>query len=616
LGSVVELKKTGSSPGSGVVSPAFIETLGGLCGRVVDLSNLSEEYFLSTGTKIQEYSESSARITDMALAASRIMSGDEIRNAVKGLEGMVDQLGNLFQRMTSVSNKHMETLRSIACSVRSVEKELMGLGDTARDLKMLSLSTKIQSTRTGVGSSAFMHLGHDIGRLSVTISSKALGLLSETKTLSHFLHDVHSTLHDLKDKQDFQTVGVMKGAHSIIESMTDLRSKSMEEAERIRQASQEISLGVSDMVTAVQYQDITRQSHDKVIQNLNMILSERWGEGSHDNDPAFPPSHVSPEIFITGHCLKQIDRIERTDLLTQDALAGLIRSMEGIAGNIEKMSGITRAANRDSTRFLNDLESAMSSVTSFLKEVVQSSREMSGSMNSLAHTVEGMAEFIGDIEEMSSEVELISLNALIMSAQTGLDGAGMGVIAQAVQATASDSDGQRRSVVGKLNEIKESSSELKAEIEATSQSEEVKPDQLVRELGVFLEALRTMQEKIVSMLHEIEKQSGQLIIAIHSSIDEIRDHIRLEKSSGEIASDLKILTLNCSGAIKPADLMMITGDRFSREDLQVMGHQQRVELVEEYFEKHLPEDQAGDSRTSSSLEGEVLLFGDDQEREQ
>jgi len=62
--------------------------------------------------------------------------------------------------------------------------------------------------------------------------------------------------------------------------------------------------------------------------------------------------------------------------------------------------------------------------------------------------------------------------------------------------------------------------------------------------------------------------------------------------------------------------MMITGDRFSREDLQVMGHQQRVELVEEYFEKHLPEDQAGDSRTSSSLEGEVLLFGDDQEREQ
>ena len=610
MGEVIELKKESPSESNGI-SPAFIEALREVCRRIGDLNNSTEEYFFSIGTKVQEYSDRASGITRIAMTASEIMSGDEIRGAIEGLERMVDQLEEIFHRVDSVSNKNLENLKSIGWSVRSVEKELIGLGDTSRDLKMLALSTKIQSTRTGTGSSAFMQLGQDIAKMSLIISSKATDLHSETATLSDFVREVQNTLHNLKNEQKFQTESVLKGTRSIIESMAGLSDKSINEAERIRQSSEEISMSVSDMITSVQYQDITRQSLDKAIEGLNVILNGSWTGGSGENGPVSPLFLVSPEVLITGQCLKQVHRLEGSDVLMQEALKKMVLSLEGITGNIERMAAVTSAANRDSTKFLSDLESAMSSVTSFLKEVVQSSREMSDSMNSLAHTVEGMSEFTEDIEMISSEVELISINALIMAAQAGVDGAGMGVIAEAVKETAGNSEDQRKSVVGKLNEISRASVDLKGEIENSTRGEEVKLDQLVRELGVFLDALRIMQERIVSMLLDIDTQSSELKNTINSSIERIQDHIRLESSSVDIARDMKSLAWTCSGSIKPADLVLITGNRFTEVELQSMGHQQRMELVEEFFNEHCLDEHTVETQNESSDEGDVVFFDQD-----
>lgn len=603
--------KIGPTSESNGKSTTFNEALSELCSRIGDLSNITEEHFLTVGSTVQEYSDKASSITKMAMATSEIMSGDEIRGAIVGLEGMVNQLEDIFHRVDAVSNKNLETLRPIGWSVHSVEKELLGLVDTSRDLKMLALSTKIQSTRTGTETSAFMQLGQDITRMSVIISSKAADLFSETTTLSDFVHDVQSTLRDLKDKQKFQTESVLKGTRSIIEAMNELSAQSIQGATRIRQSSKEISVSVSDMVTSVQYQDITRQSLDKIVDGLNAILDGPCHGGSSEDGPASPLALVSPEVLITGGCLRQVPRLERTGALMEEALKKTVHSLEDITANIERMVSVTRVANSESTKFLNDIEIAMSSVTSFLEEVVQSSREMSASMNSLAHTVESMSEFTEDIEMISSEVELISINALIMAAQSGVDGAGMGVIAKAVQETASNSEDQRRSVVGKLNEISRASVDLKGEIENANHGEEVKLEQLVRELGVFLDALRIMLERVVSMLFDIDKQSSELQNAINASIDRIRDHIRLERRSLDIARDMKTLAWNCSESIKVADFVLITGGKFREEELHGMGHQHRIELVEVFLNEHCLDDHYEATHIESSDEEYVVFFDDD-----
>ena len=207
-------------------------------------------------------------------------------------------------------------------------------------------------------------------------------------------------------------------------------------------------------------------------------------------------------------------------------------------------------------------------------------------MSSLASTVQSMSAFTEDIEMISSDVELISLNARIMAAQAGIDGAGMGIIAEAVKKTAVHSNDQRISVVERLNEISRVSAELKDKMENANRGDEVKLDQLVRELGVFLDALRTMQKKILSMLCNMDNRGDELVSDINSSIDGIRDHDHFTSESADIGSEIRKLALNRIDTIKPQDLSLIAGDGFRAEELQKMDHQDRLELVEAFFREH------------------------------
>ena len=589
-------------------SSAFVEALGQLSRRITEMNQFTEDRFTSLGMEIQEFSETASMITGSALKASSIISGDDLKSAIDGLEGMVDQLEDIFSRVDSFSSSNLEILGSIRQTVKSVEKELKGLGDTSKDLKMLALSTKIQSTRTGGGSSAFMQLGVDIAKMSVVISANAGDLHKKTHVLSEFTRNVEASLNELREKQRYQTQTVLKWTRSIIASMSDLNAKSKREAERIRHCIEEISRGVSEMVTSVQYQDITKQSFEKVIEGLERLGEIKIPDIQPEEGASAPLSVVSPELDLTGQLLKQINRLENTDDQVHQALRAMGGNLETISSSIGKMAGVTNVVNRDSSKFLGNLETAMSSVTTFLKGVVQSNQEMVESMNSLGQTAEGMSQFTNDIEMISSEVELISLNARIMAAQAGTDGAGMGVIADAVKATAAQSELQRSTVVAGLNEIYRTSVCLKEEMKNATRSDENNLDQLVRELGVFLDALRVMQSKIVSMLSDIDSRSAELTSAIRSSVDSISDLPSLKKEYEGIAEKMKDLALESADHILPTDLLAAAGSEVSEVDINNMKNHERLELVEAFFKEYSPDDYGMDQCAGIAEEEEVVLF--------
>lgn len=599
MGEVIEIKKGSSSEPADYTS-VVPEPLDELSRRLVSLSSTMGNYYLTVGARVQEYSDRSARISGSALAASRIISGDDLKTAIVGLSGMVDQMEEIFNHVETVSNANMEKLGSIGGTVRSVEKELDGLSTTSRDLKMLALSTKIQSTKTGVGSSAFMQLGEDIGKMSVIISSKAEDLLNETTTLSDFIRKVQANLYDLRKSQREKTESVLTWIRTIIESLSGLSNSSRKEAERIRKNSDKISQSVADMVTSVQYQDISKQQLEKVIEGLEQIKSAP--------PPETGERMVSAQIHKTGQCLEEVHRLRKTDVIVQESLGKIVHSLQVITESINKMTEVTSVVNRDSIRFMGELDTAISSITSFLEEVLKANREMSVSMNSLGQTIEGMSEFAQDIEMISSEVELISLNARIMAAQAGTGGAGMGIIAEAVKETAAHSDDQRISVVGMLNEVSRASLDLKKEMETTARDDEVKLDQLVREFGVFLEALQSMQKKIVSMMSEIDEQSDEMANAVNFSIDNILDHDRLENESAEIARAIKDLALYCSGLIETEDLLSIAGAGLDENDLKKMDRPGRLAIVEKFFMEHCPDSCLADAQATAPENEDIVFF--------
>jgi len=578
-----------------------------LIRRIHTLSQSTEEDFLSLGNDLQEVSRRSGEISRNALAASAIMSGDEIMGAIEGLKGMITQLEELFQKADTVSSRNIKSLRSIVKTLRTVKEELAGLKETSRDLKMLALSTKIQSTKTGDSLSAFMQLGHDIAQMSDIIASKSYDLLGDTASLGELVRNVYVSLNDLRVRHQYQTDNVVRGAQNITEGLTFLSVKSGDEVGQITDSSRAITRSIEELVVSVQYQDITRQSLDRVMGDLRKAQEGGFKGSFHNAGAELENSVPSDDIILVGVCKKQTRCLLDTGENISGAIRNMLVNLDSVIRNIECMASVTGKASKESSQFLKELESGMSSVTSFLTEVVTSGREMSEAMSSLAGTVDGMSEYTGDIEMISSEVELIALNARVIAARKGAGGAGMSVIAGAVQKTANDAENQRQSLNRLLQKVSLSSKELKDDIVRASSGEGAQFDQLVRELGVFLDALRIMHRKIVSMLDDIDFMSRELYEKISRTVKRIRVHEKVQADVMGITRDLEKTAEQLCESISVEDMYQFAGQNFNIQELYRLGTSQKLALIKDYFtENNILKCFEEERKTAS--EHDVVLF--------
>lgn len=565
------------------ISPDCSLTFDPLIRRIDELSRSTEEDFLSIGTDLQDVSQRSREISNNALAASGIMAGDEIMGAIDGLKGMIVQLEDLFGKANKVSSRNIDSLRSIGKTLRAVKEELTGLKGTSRDLKMLALSTKIQSTKTGGSLSDFMQLGRDIAGMSEIIASKSSGLMGDTASLGDLVSDVYSSLIDLRYRHQYQTDKVVKGARRIIEGLTFLSAKSKDEVVKITNSSRAITCSIDELVVSIQYQDITKQSLDRIINDLRKALGGGFREAF--QNPGNPPDEKVPsdDIILVGVCKKQTRCLLDTGESIGAAVKNTLESLNTVLWNIESMASITGKASTASSQFLKELEAGISSVTSFLAEIVESGKKMSDAMSSLANTVDGMSEFTGDIEMISSQVELIALNARVLAAQQGSSGAGMSVIAGAVQKTANESENQRQSLSRLLRGVLSSSVELKGEIDRASAGEGAQFDQLVRELGVFLDALRIMQKRIVEMLDDIDVKSRDLHKKITGASMKIKVHEGVRLNVMEITRDLEKTAERLCESISVEDMYQLAGENFNIQELYRLGPSQKLAIIKDHF---------------------------------
>lgn len=284
-------------------------------------------------------------------------------------------------------------------------------------------------------------------------------------------------------------------------------------------------------------------------------------------------------------CLRESRRIASAGENAGRAVAEIADSLQAVADSIEAMAAVAERATSGSAHFLTELDKGMASVTSFLTGVVESGREMSAAMNHIAATVDDMSHYTDDIEMISSEVELISLNARILAGQRGSGGAGMSVIAQAVQNTANESEAQRQILRNLLVRVSESALELREELERTTGSEEVRLDELVRELGVLLDALRIMQRKILSTLQRIDGLSRNLVQRVSSTVQKIVTQQRIREEVARISQQMETGARMLCGRLTAEEMYRLLDGAHPMEELCRSGGRERLDLIKE----HLPE---------------------------
>ncbi|GBE14736.1 hypothetical protein BMS3Abin14_00786 [bacterium BMS3Abin14] len=527
-------------------------TLPQLCVRLDELHLLAEREFLSVGSRLVEFSDRAGKISEMALSAAGVVSGDEVRGSIAGIRAMIEKIHQYLREAEDEAALNLQVLETILVFLDGIRKNLTALKETAGKLRMLGLTTKIQSIRTGSDRAGFMDLGEEISLLSAEIASVTADLMDESGKLFDFVSSVHTKVKALAVAQQQQVSLIISGSTTVLDSLERLSMKSSDNARQIVDGAGKIRENIAGVVVSMQYQDIGCQ----VLEKVRNVLA---GFCSPAAELASGEGECRLDILIARQSVGQ----SRTLLGIRDKMAesmeNVISSLQLVVAHVDEMSKVAAMVQRNSSTFLRDLGTGMSSVTDFLSRVMASNRAMSENMTSFADTVNSMSKFIGDFERISEEVELIAVNASIKAAQTGSEALGMGVIARAIQKTAEESNLYRGSLLHDLDEASALAGRIRQDIETTAKGKEARLDQMIRDLGVFLDALRYRQEKVMSLLEQLDSGGKAFShdidatingISIHNTIGIVIDDVsmKLQRIAGQILEEA-----GCANPDEPYD---------------------------------------------------------------
>lgn len=130
----------------------------------------------------------------------------------------------------------------------------------------------------------FNILSDNVKKCAKLIDTKSSDIMDHSKSLNILVQRAIPRIQELLNQQQNSVVNMLKDAHASLESLTSLNRKSSEISVRIATRSSGIYQNISDVVTSLQFHDITRQRIEHIGKTL-ACLQERLQESGQHTPP-------------------------------------------------------------------------------------------------------------------------------------------------------------------------------------------------------------------------------------------------------------------------------------------------------------------------------------------
>jgi len=549
------MKELGSvNGGNSVQYPEIIpfdRWLGSLREIISSLSLLTketEDQFLSIGSRLNDFYNRSGETSGLASSLLGSMTGDEITETTKSLEDILVRMSTYLGQTDAAFNDSLSSLKGVQATIHAIGEPLESFKKIVKKLKILSISTKIESAQLNTDNGGFITLADDVEKLSLLIHEKCKNIIDSSAALNSIIGQTSARMHSMDAKQHDQVGNIFQGIRSSLSTLTAKHERSAKAAEEISERLAAISRNIGQVVMGMQFHDITRQQLEHVAAALES-LANRLGSGCAGQDGLAPQEDEAiRNMIIEAGDLSELQSVQVNDARVKfmSAVNNIRDSLAGIAVSVVEMAEQTKeaagSADLMTSSFFTNVESGISRVISSLQDNARASQELSGAVDSLLATVSTMSRFVDDIEEIGGEIELIAVNARIKAAHTGDEGAPLGVIAEAIQRLSIEASAQKTAISDMLRGIIAKTGELHGGISADVNGRLREVDEMAEGLKGLLVTLRQVHERIIGLLRTIDQTCQALALDIQDSISGITVHGQFEKTINAVMAILKGIT--------------------------------------------------------------------------
>jgi Methyl-accepting chemotaxis protein len=326
-----------------------------------------------------------------------------------------------------------------------------------------------------------------------------------------------------------------------------------ERVENIANNSKNVSKNIGNIVTSIQFHDITRQQMEHVYEALEEVSGKINLSGFRGSVKEVPEDNLS-----TLHDVCELQSYQFSSSINEfvEAVDNIILHLKDVEHNVTDIFSDTLCllaeddSSGDNSRKDNSLSAVkteLSAILSSLHKNEEISEELSKSIKSVVEIVEDLAKYVLEIEEIGTEIEIIALNARIKAAHTGLNGLALGVLAEEIQKLSIDAKAQTISVTGILQDIGKISKTLKMSIDESAQKEDSN-------------SVSDINEKIIGLINtiiDLEKDTKVTIDGIRTKVTNLKDdinktadNIKIHHQNKQIADGINALLMAIISVLK------------------------------------------------------------------
>jgi methyl-accepting chemotaxis protein len=481
------------------------------------LNTSTERDFLSLGSSLSNVSSEAHTISTLVASLLDTVKNEEVERDLTRLQDLFNLIDSHFRQSQVQLDSGGDALYRMGSIVRAAYEPLVAFRKIVKHLRMLSVSTRIETARLTSGDHGFDILAKNVESLSVTIGLKAQAFFGGLTALNETIKVTAQRLITSRRAMEEQTELMLETLSANLPKLSEKRSVSLQTISFLRETSSRVSADISEVVSSLQFHDITRQQ----IEHVADVFSEIGADHAAQDGACLTADAMRHIVGL------QIDQLKHAKSQLISAVERVMTNLRQIASLLAKMSTdstlLMSASGEGGKSFISELNNSLSLVMGSFVSNEETGESLSVTVKSVTAMVDQLEKFVIDIEDIGSEIELIALNAQIKASHTSEDGGALGVLAEAIRSLSEEAGSQTSILTEALKGVGNTALELDAlGHEEKNAGQEISP--IREQIQVFLEELGRSQRDIACHLSNLDKRSMGLTVSIEETIRAINTH--------------------------------------------------------------------------------------------
>jgi len=549
------------------------------------LAGATEQEFLQIGSKMQGVYQSATTLSQTAQNLVEVASGERIQTLIEQLRQILNEMETYLEETQGQNSNYCTAFNTVESQLRQITGPLEGFKKMSKELYILEVLIKIESSHVGDIGSEFLNLALDINKLTLQIKEKFNTIQGNQAVLSSIISKNIQVASAALATQETMVLSTHGNTITSIAELESVNQRFFILGNTISSTATENSNHISQVVQSMQFHDIFRQQVEHVTDALEELLPSLEKSNL---DSATPGDATLEEVIgrVGDVCELQEAQLQFASTELYAAVASIIANLADISGQQKLMaqeifshSGISNISGRS---FIDDVRYHMASITELLSNCAETNSDLAVIMKEVTDTVHEITRYVSDIEDIGNDINLIALNARIKAAGAAQKGASLCVLAEEIGFLSHGDAHRTDTITSSLKEIHATTGTLYVDAKHSEENLAAKLIEMKAALNNILTILGNMGTELVALLAQIHKQADALVREIETINRGIDIHERTKAMADEVLVHLQEIIGQARGLYPASEAFM--------EDLRLMASRYTMEserrIHEDIARKH------------------------------